>query len=231
MAETVTPAEIVAFAETTPTAETIPVETIKMPRITLHRTPLSKIEDGIYLSDKETSRTREIIQENKITAMVSLVVDYWRPYWHKESIDQLFIPTKDSMTHDMLPDLARICDFIDTYRNTESPDGGLNSVLVHCDLGISRSSTATIAYLMRTHKWSFSDTLAFVREKRRIMPNENFKEQLQVWEAVAYEIWADEKKKTPKPEYAAFLEKRAVRLTEAGLTGNEPIEPPKPLFL
>ncbi|KAK6530340.1 hypothetical protein TWF694_003696 [Orbilia ellipsospora] len=125
------------------------------------------------------------------------------------------------MIHDMLPDLARIYDHIDKYRSGETP----GNVLVHCEQGISRSSTAVIAYLMRFHKLTFPDALAFVKTKRQIKPNENFKEQLQVWEAAGYKIWGEGcEGKVPKPEYAAYLEKRAVRLREAGLTGNEPVD-------
>ncbi|KAK3935934.1 protein-tyrosine phosphatase-like protein [Diplogelasinospora grovesii] len=98
-----------------------------------------------------------------------------------------------------------------------------SSVLLHCDKGVSRSPTALIAYLMRTHGWSFNTALAFVQVKRRIRPNENFKEQLQVWEAVKYEIWEHSEGRTPKAEYAAYLERRAKRLQERGLTGDEPI--------
>ena len=123
------------------------------------------------------------------------------------------------MTHDLLPKLGEICNFIDKYR-LGHPDKG---VLVHCDVGVSRSATAMVAYLMRTHRWSFKDALAYVEARRRIRPNENFKEQLQVWETVGYEIWEDLAGKHPKTAYAAYLAVRAKRLDEAGLTGNEPI--------
>jgi len=63
-----------------------------------------------------------------------------------------------------------------------------------------------IAYLMRAHHWSFSKALEYVSDKRRIKPNDNFKEQLQVWETVGYNIWQDDG--TPKPEYAAYLRER-----------------------
>jgi hypothetical protein len=141
------------------------------------------------------------------------------------------------MTMNLLPDLARICDFMDSVQaDTASLPLNNTNVLVHCDMGISRSSTVMIAYLMRTHGWDFDKTLAFVKEKRRIRPNENFVEQLKVWDEVKYDIWENDKKngkesgkekeqedKTPRPAYAAYLATRAERLKAAGLTGNEPI--------
>ncbi|KAF3922375.1 hypothetical protein AA313_de0202306 [Arthrobotrys entomopaga] len=225
-------------APTAPTIEqTVTLGNDALPRVTPRRPilisrnpnpPISKIEDGLYLGDGQSSYKRDILTEYKISAVVSVTVGRWFHWgmpWYYELIPEgqhIYVPTKDTMTHDLLPDLARICDHIDKYRAGEITPG---NVLVHCEQGISRSSTAVIAYLKRSHKWSFPDALAFVKTKRRIRPNENFREQLQVWEAVEYKIWEEgHEGEVPKPEYAAYLEKRAARLKEAGLTGNEPVE-------
>lgn len=78
-----------------------------------------------------------------------------------------------------------------------------------------------IAYLMKTYQYDLATALASVKERRRIKPNENFIEQLEVWRAVEGNVWAAPG--VPKPEYVVYLVKRAKRLQEAGLTGNEPI--------
>ncbi|RMD45051.1 hypothetical protein DV735_g99, partial [Chaetothyriales sp. CBS 134920] len=59
------------------------------------------------------------------------------------------------------------------------------------------------------------------QSKRRVKPNDNFKGQLQVWAEVEYDIWEDEEHTVPKPAYAVYLQRRAQRLKEAGLTGDE----------
>ena len=74
-------------------------------------------------------------------------------------------------------------------------------------MGISRSATAIIAWLMRTYKWDLGTALEDVKKKRKIRPNESFREQLEVWEAVGYNVWTDEKK--PKPEFENWLQIRA----------------------
>ncbi len=186
--------------------------------------PITKIEDNLYLGDSKSSRRRQLLEEHKIIAVVSLSVGRWVQWnqpWYKNIIpdnNHLFIPCKDSTTQDLLPSLAAICDFIDHHIQ-------FGSVLIHCDQGISRSPTIIIAYLIRNRRFNFDETLVFISEKRKIKPNDNFKEQLRVWEAVQYNIWADEDEEipTPKVEYAAYLAKRAERLQEAGLTGDEPI--------
>lgn len=166
----------------------------------------------------------------------------------------LWIECVDSSTFDMLVHLDRICDFIDQMllpdqqlspQNSSQPGSSesepfqqvpetdsdmkttsqpLGVVLVHCDLGISRSATAVIAYLMRKQHRTRDDVLAEVRAKRkRTKPSANFMDQLEVWEQVEYQIWEDEAKTIPKKEYAAYRERRAAALQAKGLTGNEPM--------
>jgi Dual specificity phosphatase, catalytic domain len=166
----------------------------------------------------------------------------------------LWIECVDSSTFDMLVHLDRICDFIDqmllsdqqSLPQTSSQPGSSESepfqqvpeidsdmktiskppgvVLVHCDLGISRSATAVIAYLMRMQHRTRDDVLAELRAKhKRTKPSANFTDQLEVWEQVGYQIWEDEAKTIPKKEYAAYRERRAAALQAKGLTGNEPM--------
>lgn len=50
--------------------------------------------------------------------------------------------------------------------------------LVHCQMGISRSSTCAIAYLMINRKMSAADAIRTVRLRRDIRPNDGFLQQL-----------------------------------------------------
>jgi predicted protein tyrosine phosphatase len=182
--------------------------------------PITEITGRLYLGDGKSSRDPKILGEHNITAVVSLSGGpwvHWHQPWYKKIIPEgnhLFIRCEDSMTQNLLPELANICDFIKQHQDT-------GSVLVHCDRGVSRSVTAVIAYLIQTYQYDLDTALAFVGEKRKIRPNDNFKEQLEVWRAVGGNIWTDQG--APKAEYAVYLAKRTKRLQEAGLSGNEPI--------
>lgn len=59
----------------------------------------------------------------------------------------------------------------------------IGRILVHCNKGVSRSSSMVIAYLMKRHSMPFDHALAFVVKRRPVAnPNESFRRQLQDYE-------------------------------------------------
>jgi protein-tyrosine phosphatase len=56
-------------------------------------------------------------------------------------------------------------------------------VYVHCAAGVSRSASVVIAFLMKEFKMKFQEAFDFVKERRpQIMPNSNFRSQLEIFE-------------------------------------------------
>lgn len=54
-----------------------------------------------------------------------------------------------------------------------------NRILIHCNLGISRSSTLILAYLMKTYNATLHEAYRFLRHRRPIVcPNMGFLRQL-----------------------------------------------------
>lgn len=131
----------------------------------------------------------------------------------------------DEMASPALPSLRSLPVKCDNEIDDERHGAASEAILIHCDLGISRSPTVIIAYLMRKLSMSQEDVLPFVQSKQKVKPSKNLMRQLQVWEEVGFQVWKEEDRIVPKPAYKAFLEDRDVLLRERGLTGNEPLAP------
>lgn len=175
----------------------------------------------------------------------------WNYPRNREIVPQhrhLFVPCLDTSTMDILVLLDDICRFIDIQLDkayqpsspttstpstpsdtspiasppTEQSHNAPN-VLIHCRLGMSRSASVAIAYLMRQRQQSLDIVFPDVRARRKVRPRDNFLDQLRVWEAAIYHVWEDQDKLVPKEQYQEYLSRRDVRLKSKGLTGNEPI--------
>ena len=191
---------------------------------------VSEIEPGLLLGDSNSSYDIPTLEKYNIQAILSLsdvVSLMWNREINRKIVPQerhLFIPCLDSSTQDLLQHMAQMSDFIEDQRAiTTSPQSTSSTVLVHCTAGVSRSATAVIAYLMRKNHEELEVVLARIKEKRKVKPNANFMEQLQIWRDVEYDIWEDAERRVPKEAYRAYLERRAAALKAKGLTGNEPL--------
>ncbi|KAL0175932.1 hypothetical protein M9458_028262, partial [Cirrhinus mrigala] len=59
------------------------------------------------------------------------------------------------------------------------------AILVHCKMGVSRSASTVIAYLMKQQGWALDHALNHVRERRPIVqPNEGFLKQLHTYSGI-----------------------------------------------
>jgi dual specificity phosphatase 12 len=196
---------------------------------------LSEIVPNIYIGNLASTKDLQILKKNNITAVVSLVKDplsFWTKPEFTDNISpgrHLWIECGDSMHQDFLVHFERICDFIDAMLKsnidareaeqssttvTNTADGG--SVIVHCNQGISRSTTAVAAYLMRKEHKERNKVLKTIKKKRNeAMPNNNFMKQLNLWEDMEYRIFEPGDKDRPKRMYKellAELEKESSRL-------------------
>lgn len=141
---------------------------------------ISEIVPGLFIGNLWASSNVDFLRQNHIRSILS-VNDCNHIKWAQPCFTELFpverhlrIFCHDSSNQDLLIHMRRVCDFID-----ESLSHG--RVLVHCVLGISRSATFVIAYLMRQQHSPLVAILADVRQKRpRVKPSANFLAQLEV---------------------------------------------------
>ncbi|KAI9678000.1 MAG: hypothetical protein M1817_005944 [Caeruleum heppii] len=217
---------------------------------------ISEIVPGLFVGNERSTHDERTLYLNRINAVVSLVNAPTSLWSRKKFTDyvasgrHLWIECLDSLTQDLLVHMTRVYDFIDrmllpvqrsppVYQPSQphpselhpsdqitTPESRQAGVLVHCEMGISRSGMMVVAYLMRKQRRGRDEVLADVRAKRaRVKPNSNFMDQLDIWEKTGYQIWEDEHRKIPKEPYRHYLERRAAILKELGLTGDEPCRP------
>ena len=58
---------------------------------------------------------------------------------------------------------------------------------VHCHMGISRSPSIVLAYLIEKKKMSYMDSIQFILQKRRVAPRPFFLQQLKLYERILKE--------------------------------------------
>ncbi|TKS85486.1 Dual specificity protein phosphatase 13 isoform A [Collichthys lucidus] len=78
------------------------------------------------------------------------------------------VPANDLPTFDLSPFFYPAAEFI----HQALTSGG--KVLVHCIMGMSRSATLVLVYLMLRQRLTLRDALRHVIKKRAIYPNQNF---------------------------------------------------------
>ncbi|XP_068115071.1 dual specificity protein phosphatase 13A-like [Hyperolius riggenbachi] len=83
------------------------------------------------------------------------------------------VPANDSPKFDISKYFYSASEFI--HKALSSPG---DRVLVHCAVGVSRSATLVLAYLMIQHQFSLTQAIQKVQENRWICPNRGFLRQL-----------------------------------------------------
>ncbi|KAK0207140.1 protein-tyrosine phosphatase-like protein [Desarmillaria ectypa] len=111
-----------------------------------------------------------------ITHIVSVCPEY-----SSTGPNHLTIAVDDSEYDDLLIHLPRTCEFIESAL----AQGGC--VLVHCVMGISRSTTVVAAYLMKTRGINTSTALNLIKKERPcVHPNYGFIKQLDAFADCGY---------------------------------------------
>jgi protein-tyrosine phosphatase len=110
-----------------------------------------------------------------ITHIINVTKDI--PFYHENSnrtkIEYLRIPVNDSIDQDIKKYFDKTNEFIEKVKKQNG------KVLVHCQMGISRSPTIVIAYLMKKEKKGYQTVFNDVKAIRAIIdPNLKFYNEL-----------------------------------------------------
>lgn len=143
---------------------------------------MDAIKPHVCLGNMVFSLNYIVLQYNNIKAIVSLT-DQPSTRWDNSNIrmmvpksHHLCVQWAENAIIDLIRLLPSICRLIDKHVQN-------GNVLVHCELGYSRSPAVIVGWLMRKYRINPEQALGQINAKsrRKLYLSDNFVEQLYVW--------------------------------------------------
>nr|XP_021142706.1 serine/threonine/tyrosine-interacting-like protein 1 isoform X2 [Columba livia] len=142
--------------------------------------PVEILEGKLYMGNFKQACDKKIQKDLKIKAQVNISEEPATLF--AEGDNYLHISVPDAIEADLFSSFATISHFIDAQLEH-------GAVLVFSKLGISRSSTAIMAYLIHSHQFSLKKAWYYVLEcKMNMIPHRGFVKQLLDWETKVYGV-------------------------------------------
>ncbi|KAF6726149.1 Dual specificity protein phosphatase 26 [Oryzias melastigma] len=129
----------------------------------------------LYIGDQNIASDRRELAKLGITHILNCAQSKWRggaEYYAGMNITYYGIEAHDSPTFDMSVNFYPAAEFI----HKALCSGG--KVLVHCTVGVSRSATLVLAYLMIRQNLTLVEAIKTVKDHRGVIPNRGFLRQL-----------------------------------------------------
>ncbi|XP_010486100.1 PREDICTED: dual specificity protein phosphatase 1B isoform X2 [Camelina sativa] len=136
---------------------------------------LSEIQQGLFIGSVAEATNSDLLKSSNVTHVLTVAVALVPPY--PNDFVYKVIEVVDREETDLTVYFDECFSFIDQAIQS----GG--GVLVHCFMGMSRSVTIVVAYLMKKYGMSFSKAMELVKSRRpQALPNSGFISQLQKFE-------------------------------------------------
>eukprot|EP00123_Amoebidium_parasiticum_P001703 comp12865_c0_seq1/m.8041 comp12865_c0_seq1/g.8041 ORF comp12865_c0_seq1/g.8041 comp12865_c0_seq1/m.8041 type:complete len:572 (-) comp12865_c0_seq1:108-1823(-) len=149
-------------------------------------------ENFLYLGTEWNASNRDELDSRQINYILNMAseIDIFFPNLYQYCHVQIY----DEPDVDLLSHLDLAVQFIEDAKNNDS------RILVHCQMGVSRSASAVIAYGMKAYGWTVDQSLAFVKARRScVQPNKGFMDQLRAYEVVLRQRASSSIKPFPEP--------------------------------
>jgi protein-tyrosine phosphatase len=128
----------------------------------------------IYLGNICAAHNLTWLNENNISIIIN-VASEWKEISY-EGKDSYYFPFEDSINLDMKKTRQLINTITNLLVNHVIFNNGISNILVHCNMGISRSATILIRYLQMVNGMNFKEALNYIKNKRPVVkPNRLFK--------------------------------------------------------
>ncbi|XP_077378696.1 dual specificity protein phosphatase 26-like [Festucalex cinctus] len=129
----------------------------------------------LYIGDQHSAENRSDLSRHGITHILNAAHSKRQgcpDIYQGLKITYMGIQAHDSCNFDMSVNFQPAADFIHRALSR----GG--HVLVHCHVGVSRSATLVLAYLMLKQRLTLVEAICAVKENRGVIPNRGFLRQL-----------------------------------------------------
>ncbi|XP_049620035.1 dual specificity protein phosphatase 26 [Syngnathus scovelli] len=129
----------------------------------------------LYIGDQHSAENKNDLSKHGITHILNAAHSKRRGcpnIYQGMKISYMGVEANDSCTYDMSVNFQAAADFIHMALSR----GG--HVLVHCQVGVSRSATLVLAYLMLKQRLTLVEAICAVKENRGVIPNRGFLRQL-----------------------------------------------------
>ncbi|KAI5944286.1 Dual specificity protein phosphatase 13 isoform A [Manis javanica] len=138
---------------------------------------VDEVWPNLYIGDAATANNRFELWKLGITHVLNAahggLYCQGSPDFYGSSVTYLGVPAHDLPDFNISAYFSSAADFI--HRALSTPGA---KVLVHCVVGVSRSATLVLAYLMLHQQLSLRQAVVTVRQRRWVFPNRGFLHQL-----------------------------------------------------
>ena len=129
---------------------------------------MDHIYKNLYLGDHHAAENENLLKMYDIKTVINCAAELKNDYKDLISFD---LNLYDMPEERIISTFEKAYEFVKKHLN--------NNIFVHCYMGISRSSSFVIFYLMKEEKWDYDKCFDFVRKRRPcIEPNYGFENQL-----------------------------------------------------
>ncbi|XP_075872321.1 uncharacterized protein LOC142881844 [Nelusetta ayraudi] len=147
---------------------------------------VNEVWPNLFVGDAATAQQKPLLADLGITHVLNAAdgpqhIDTGPQFYSDVGLKYHGVPAADRRDFDLAPYFGPAADFIHEALSQRAGVLWLLSagkVLVHCARGISRSAALALAYLMIRERLSLVAALELVCQRRNILPNAGFLEQL-----------------------------------------------------
>jgi protein tyrosine/serine phosphatase len=132
-----------------------------------------RIIDNIYLGDVCAAHNRTWLVDNNISFVFNVASEWNNTTYH--GIELLYFPFDDATNLD-IKSTRRLINNIASRLVDIVIDHSTSNILVHCNMGISRSSAVVVRYLQIAYHMNYRTAMKLIKDIRPVTkPNSLFK--------------------------------------------------------